>query len=293
MATPVVVSRIQNRRGTKAQFDALYPVGYQGTGFLGSPRWRTTPAPFSTINGNGEVVTITISASNLIRAPIVGSTIVVQGVAPAVYNKPYSITTVTEPAVGIIVLTADDSVMGVMTTPGSISLPYVIENYPNILQPGELALCMDSRSIFMGNDHGEYIKISVNESSLNILPLTLLLEPAATPTLIPALSYDAVNFFTLFYDVTDSPPDFTPPDTTAGALGVTFTKNGQMNITAMTFIPTVNLVDVCNELNLRPEYDISFSAQFDNNTNPTKIQIFYQHNFPGTLTFSTASLQWL
>jgi len=30
--TPVVVSRIQNRRGTQAQFDALYPSGQPGTG---------------------------------------------------------------------------------------------------------------------------------------------------------------------------------------------------------------------------------------------------------------------
>lgn len=32
MATPVVVSRIQNRRGTQVQFDNLYPPGYNGTG---------------------------------------------------------------------------------------------------------------------------------------------------------------------------------------------------------------------------------------------------------------------
>jgi hypothetical protein len=36
MATPVTVSRIQNRRGTQAQFDALYPAGYEGTGGYGS-----------------------------------------------------------------------------------------------------------------------------------------------------------------------------------------------------------------------------------------------------------------
>ena len=32
MASPVTVSRIQNRRGTQAQFDALYPPGYTGVG---------------------------------------------------------------------------------------------------------------------------------------------------------------------------------------------------------------------------------------------------------------------
>lgn len=32
MASPVTVSRIQNRRGTQAQFNALYPPGYTGVG---------------------------------------------------------------------------------------------------------------------------------------------------------------------------------------------------------------------------------------------------------------------
>lgn len=32
MASPVTVSRIQNRRGTQVQFDALYPPGYTGVG---------------------------------------------------------------------------------------------------------------------------------------------------------------------------------------------------------------------------------------------------------------------
>ena len=30
--TPVVISRIQNRRGLQADFDALYPAGQPGTG---------------------------------------------------------------------------------------------------------------------------------------------------------------------------------------------------------------------------------------------------------------------
>ena len=32
MATPVVISRMQNRRGTKSEFLALYPLGYTGIG---------------------------------------------------------------------------------------------------------------------------------------------------------------------------------------------------------------------------------------------------------------------
>lgn len=65
--TPVVVSRIQNRRGTQADFDNLYPPGYTGTG-------------------------------------------------------------------------------------GAIG--------PDILQPGELALCTDTRRVFIGNINGEYIELA-------------------------------------------------------------------------------------------------------------------------------------
>lgn len=36
MTSPVVISRIQNRRGTQAQFDNLYPPGYTGVGGFGS-----------------------------------------------------------------------------------------------------------------------------------------------------------------------------------------------------------------------------------------------------------------
>jgi len=70
MASPVTVSRIQNRRGTQAQFNALYPPGYTGTG------------------------------------------------------------------------------------------PVNINLYPNILMPGELALCTDTRRVFLGNLSGEYIELA-------------------------------------------------------------------------------------------------------------------------------------
>lgn len=37
--TPVVVTRIQNRRGTQTQFEALYPAGYAGVGGYGDPNF--------------------------------------------------------------------------------------------------------------------------------------------------------------------------------------------------------------------------------------------------------------
>lgn len=77
MAAPVVVSRIQSRRGTQAQFDALYPLGYSGIGGYGSlPGFNST-------------------------------------------------------------------------------------NYPNVLMPGELALCTDTRRVFLGNLNAEYLEFAL------------------------------------------------------------------------------------------------------------------------------------
>lgn len=45
MASPVVVSRIQNRRGTQAQFDALYPPGYNGIGGASITLWPNILLP--------------------------------------------------------------------------------------------------------------------------------------------------------------------------------------------------------------------------------------------------------
>jgi hypothetical protein len=45
MATPVVVSRIQNRRGTQTQFDNLYPPGYTGTGGVDINVWPNILLP--------------------------------------------------------------------------------------------------------------------------------------------------------------------------------------------------------------------------------------------------------
>ena len=75
MASPVVVSRIQNRRGTQVQFDALYPVGYTGIGGYGS-------------------------------------------------------------------------------LPG-----FNVTNFPDVLLPGELAFCTDTRRLFIGNINGEYTEV--------------------------------------------------------------------------------------------------------------------------------------
>jgi len=79
MTSPVVSSRIQNRRGTQDQFNGvsgIYPDGYDGVGGYGSQ-------------------------------------------------------------------------------PG-----FDITNYPNVLQPGEIALCTDTRRTFVGNLNGSYVELA-------------------------------------------------------------------------------------------------------------------------------------
>lgn len=58
MATPVVVSRIQNRRGTQDQFNDLYPLGYNGIGGYGSlPGFDSTNYPNVLLPGELALVT--------------------------------------------------------------------------------------------------------------------------------------------------------------------------------------------------------------------------------------------
>jgi hypothetical protein len=79
MVSPVVVSRIQHRRGLQTQFDELYPLGYVGVGGYNAPAFPDfTPL-----------------------------------------------------------------------------------NYPNVLLPGEMVLCTDTRRVYMGNINGEYLQLAI------------------------------------------------------------------------------------------------------------------------------------
>ena len=201
MSSPVVVSRIQNRRGTQAQFTALYPAGYNGIG-------------------------------------------------------------------GADILT-----------------------WPNILLPGELALCTDTRKIFMGNLNGEYVQLAEMVGDGQFLtPIEWILPPSAvwTPVTrtIPgpvtvSLEYSKTPFLSILYGITDNvAADW-------NLLGTNFSKNGELVITAVSTSAT--LVDTGTAVNLTPLFDINFKAQFDT----TNIQISYMHNFPGSLKLSTNSIVWL
>lgn len=208
MAAPVVVSRIQNRRGTQIQFDALYPPGYEGVGGVDINLW------------------------------------------------------------------------------------------PNILLPGELALCTDTRRAFIGNLNGEYIELDTQMGDGIVLdPLVIVLPPAPTFTVIPELTFAVTPFFTLLYSVTNSlSPDW-------NTVGSVFSKNGEMKITAVVdFVPPppippfppltpVTLTDTGTEINVALPADISFIAQYDGTL--SNIEILYTHDFAGPLTFSSSTIRWI
>lgn len=210
MATPVVVSRIQNRRGTQIQFDALYPPGYSGIGGVD------------------------------------------------------------------------------------------LNLYPNVLMSGELALCTDSRRIFLGNVNGEFVELAQSLSSANgifLQPAVMTLPPAASFTVIPGLTYAKTPFTTIMYDITDTiSPNW-------NLVGSNFSKNGALEITAVAnFVPAppvppfpavtpVTLTDTGTEINRTVPDTITFSARY--NVGATNIEILYRHDFASSLTFSTSSLKWI
>lgn len=212
MSSPVVVTRIQNRRGTQDQFNALYPPGYNGIGGFGS------------------------------------------------------------------------------------IIDFNLTNYPEVLLAGEMALCTDSRKIFLGNINGEYLEVQGAGGSGGLLnPIRLELPPVGSFTLIPELTFDATPFFRLQYDLTDNlSADWND-------VGTSYSRNGDLMITAtapFTPIPNppfpdttpVTLSDTGTEINLVIPNDISFMAQY--NIANTQIEIYYMHNFADSLVFNTSTIKW-
>ena len=153
----------------------------------------------------------------------------------------------------------------------------------------ELALCTDSRRIFLGNENGEYVEIPIIFSGgLFLPPMTISLATAGSFTYIPELDYSPTPFFTLLYDLTD---DTLMEDW--NTVGTNFSKNGELKITAINNEPPdASLTDTGTEINLTPLYDISFKAVYNSAPIP-HIEIWYTHNFPGNLTFSTSTISWI
>jgi hypothetical protein len=214
MATPVVVSRIQNRRGTQTQFNgyvysapgpnSLYPAGYNGVGGYYDPLDPVSPPEFT------------------------------------------------------------------------------VSNYPNVLMPGELALCTDTRQMFIGNVNGEFIQFSGRAASIVLEPLVLQLLPVPTLTVIPELTFLPTPFRTILYSVTDV------SNVDPNAVGVNFARNAELLVTAIN--TTALLVDQGTEINAT-SYTIEFEAHYD--ITNSFIEILYMHNFPSNVTFSTSSIIWV
>jgi hypothetical protein len=194
---------------------------------------------------------------------------------------------------------------------GYNSIPDFNENtYPNVLLPGEIAFCTDTRRVFIGNDNGRFTELDTyNDNSLMFEPLSFVLDPSPTfvlvtkevPTLpVPTtvvLEFAKTPFYTIPYSAafTNSNPDW-------NAIGSLFSRNGTLQITAVDTAPLppppppfaaptpVTLSDISTEINATPS-NISFIAQY--NIDQSRIQILYMHDFPGPITFSTTSISWL
>lgn len=165
-----------------------------------------------------------------------------------------------------------------------------------VLKPGEIALCTDTRRIFVGNLGGEYIEVGASMSggssssaaSLQLAPLLINLPAQAAYTEIPVLSYSPTSFLSLWYSISDSG--------TSSAPGIHYAKNGEFKITAIDYTPgypvTVNLVDEGTEINTTtsPVSAIDFKAAYSDDR--THIVLSYKHNFPYDLTLSTSTVIW-
>lgn len=271
MATPVMVSRIQNRRGTQDQFDALYPPGYDGQAGFGTSLNRAVISNTST-SGDGMTVTVICDGT---RYPV-GTNITVSGVTPAAFNGSFLVTTTTSTQI-----TYTSAAVGPITVDGILYTTYNPTVYPNILLPGELALCTDSRKLFVGNVNGGYVQLAIAlpDDDLSLKPYIVPLPGNSTGDII---AIPNVPFYTVIYDVTDS-TDLVNWDLP----GTKFSRNGRLEITATT--TTATLSDSGTEVStLSPTGDINFNATVSG----SDIIISYTNTFAESLLISASAIHW-
>lgn len=282
--TPVIVSRIQNRRGTQSQFDNLYPGEY-----------ISSPGAQSTMN----VVTVTSTDGLFVGRPVY----VKAGIGQfADGTKVISIDSGTQFTVDLdpaIPLSGTDAIVYSPKYSGQGGA-----TGPDILQPGEIGLCTDTRRVFIGNLNGEYVELTdvPTVSDIVILPVIVQLDPSPDAFVpIPALTHTVTPFLTFVYSIVDQMTS--NPNT----VGNKFSRNGEMKITAIVAPSTipphpVTLTDTSTEINTSdlipsatPPYtpiqpDIQFIADYDTTGS---IRISYMHNFPTPLTLSTSTTVWI
>lgn len=276
MVSPVTVTRIQNRRGTQADFDALYPAGYAGVGGYNSAfnASSITSGSFTTLPGSIQEITLNITGGSFSS----GSTITVTGVTPSAYNGTFVVYSSTPTTV--VYRYTGTAPSGNVTVPGSVYLAYTSTLYPNVLMPGELAVCTDSRNIFMGNLDGEYVQIATKETG-DLLPPLILSLPSASTFVNTGIGFKATPFYTILYSLTNASSTTDP-----NAVGTTFSRNGTLTITANS--STATLSDVLTEAD-GTSYTVSFIAVYSG----SDILVKYKHDFPTDLVFSTNSIRWL
>ena len=281
MANPVTISRIENRIGTQDEFNSMYPPGYNGTGGFGNPLYQLSASviqvqPNTPSNGSA---TITFTSTPPFPAPLpINSQITIALATTTSYNGTYF---VTGSSINTVIILSTDTDTYVYNPLDKIEFTYNQTNYPDVLQPGELALCTDSRNIFIGNLNGEYVQLSAEAGeTLTLTPIVISLVPAATFTTIPILTLSSTPFYSILYDLTDSiSPNWNTP-------GTNFSRNGELQITSTS--STASLVDICTEIN-STVYEVYFQAVLSG----SNILIQYTSNFPGNLTFSTNTINWI
>lgn len=175
------------------------------------------------------------------------------------------------------------------------------------LQPGEVGFCTDTHRLFIGNDIPvignpyTYTEIPtagqtvITGSTLEFSPIIISLLPAASWTDVTSLAFtpDATSphpgLLNIFYTLTELSPLL--------STDVPFTKSGILSVATTTytsssaFIPVSKLTDTGTEINtyLSPQPDISFKAEYSGGT----VQIYYKHNFSGSLELSTSTIHWI
>lgn len=276
MTSPVVVSRIQNRRGTQEQFEALYPGPYE-----------SLPGATSL----GLIVTVNDTTGLYIGARPVAKFGTGQFAPGTVIESIDSLTQFTVNIPPTVPLSGAPTVVFVERYNGVGGVP--ISSYPNILLPGELALCTDSRKVYIGNLNGEFVELLVFEPNTDLLlqPLVKILPPSAVWTDMPdgGLEYNTTPFLTVLYDVTDI------IDPNWNVTGINFTRNGELKVSARNpsapLASNISLNDSSSDSNADTNFDISFRAIYD--LSGSKIKIQYTHSFLTNLLFSTSTVRWI
>ena len=159
---------------------------------------------------------------------------------------------------------------------------YNATTYPNVLQPGEIAFCLDTGNVYIGGDNGTFVHVNAPAVPSAFLdPFVIQLLPVSNYTTIPWLTYQPTPLMNIIYDVVDSGSNL--PNVT----GVTFSRSGTLSVTVLPGTSAATLNDVSSELN-NSGIVLLFQAVYV----AGNVEIQYYHNSSSTLTFSTSTIRW-